>query len=41
MNEVIGINFDNSNRIYYFSKNGLNIKKGDKLVLETERGIQL
>lgn len=41
MNEVVGINFENSNRIYYFSRNKLNIKKGDKLVLETERGMQL
>ena len=41
MNEVVGINFENSSRIYYFSRNGLDIKKGDKLVLETERGMQL
>ena len=41
MNEVIGINFEGSNRIYYFSKNNLDIKKKDKLVLETERGMQL
>ncbi len=41
MNEVVGINFEGSNRIYYFSRNKLDIKKKDKLVLETERGIQL
>ncbi len=41
MNEVIGINFEGSSRIYYFSPNKLDLKKKDKLVLETERGIQL
>ena len=41
MNEVIGINFNSGNRIYYFSTNHLNIKKGDSLVVETERGQQL
>ena len=40
MHEVIGINFESGNRVYYFSKNNLDIKKGDKLVVETERGLQ-
>ena len=37
MNEVIGINFDSGNRIYYFSTNKLNLKKGDNVVVETEK----
>lgn len=41
MVEVIGINFNNSNRIYYFSTNKLKLQKGAKLIVETERGIQL
>ncbi len=40
MNDVIGINFESGNRIYYFEKNNLDVKKGDKLVVETERGLQ-
>ena len=40
MNEVIGINFDSGNRIYYFSTNKIEIKKGDNVVVETERGLQ-
>ena len=41
MYQVIGINFINSKRVYYFSKNNLSIKKQDKVVVETERGIQI
>ena len=41
MHEVIGISFDKGNRIYFFLKNKLDIKKGDKLVVETERGQQI
>lgn len=40
MNEVIGINYETGNRIHYFSTNNLKIKKGDNLVVETERGLQ-
>ena len=41
MYNVIGINFLNSNRIYYFAPNNLNIQKKDKVIVETERGLQL
>lgn len=41
MHDVIGINFDSGNRVYYFSTNNLDVKKNDKLVVETERGLQL
>ncbi|MBR1385758.1 MAG: stage 0 sporulation family protein [Bacilli bacterium] len=40
MFDVVGITFEKGNRVYYFSNNKLNIKKGDKLVVETERGLQ-
>ena len=41
MHDVIGINFESGgNRIYYFSVNNINAKKNDKLVVETERGLQ-
>lgn len=41
MNEVVGISFESGNRIYFFLKNNLDIKKGDKVVVDTERGQQL
>lgn len=41
MYNVVGINFFNSNRVYYFSPQNLEIKKKDKVVVETERGIQI
>lgn len=41
MYNVIGIIFDGGNRIYYFQKNNLDIKKGDRLVVETDRGEQI
>ena len=41
MYSVIGIMFDGGNRIYYFLREGFDIKKGDKLVVSTERGEQI
>lgn len=40
MVKVIGISFYNANRIYYFSPGKLNIKLGDNVIVETERGMQ-
>ncbi len=40
MIKVIGISFVNSNRIYYFSPGKTNVKKGDNVIVETERGMQ-
>lgn len=40
MIKVIGINFLDANRIYYFSPNNIKIKKGDYVIVETERGMQ-
>jgi cell fate regulator YaaT (PSP1 superfamily) len=41
MYKVIGIEFSNSNRIYFFDPKDINIKKNDKIIVETERGLQL
>ena len=38
---VVGVKFKNSNHIYSFSPNGLNVKKGDYVIVETERGEDL
>jgi len=40
MYEVVGVKFDSANRLYYFETNSLNLKKGNKVVVETEKGIQ-
>ena len=40
MIKVIGVSFYNANRIYYFSPGKLDIKLGDKVIVETERGLQ-
>lgn len=40
MYEVVGIKFESANRLYYFETNLLDLKKGDKVVVETEKGIQ-
>ncbi|MBE6053733.1 MAG: stage 0 sporulation protein [Clostridium sartagoforme] len=40
MIKVIGVRFKKAGKIYYFDPNGLNIKKGDFVVVETARGIE-
>jgi cell fate regulator YaaT (PSP1 superfamily) len=37
---VVGIRFKKSGKIYYFSPNGLEVKSGDSLIVETVRGIE-
>ncbi len=41
MSKVVGVKFRNSNRIYYFLTNNINIKKEEKVIVDTERGLQL
>lgn len=38
--KVVGVNFKNKGRIYYFSPNDLEINNEDYVVVETERGLQ-
>ncbi len=40
MNNVIGIQFNKTGRMYYFSSEQFDIKKGDKVIVQTERGMQ-
>ena len=40
MYEVVGIKFESANRLYYFEINSLKLKKGDNVVVETEKGNQ-
>lgn len=40
MIQVIGIIFEENSKIYYFLPNNFKLKKGDKVIVETERGEQ-
>ena len=37
----VGVSFNNANRAYYFGVKGINLSKGDKVVVETVRGPEL
>lgn len=39
--EVVGINFREAGKIYYFAPNGLTFKLGDKVIVETARGVEM
>jgi len=39
--EVVGVKFKNSNHIYSFDPNGLRLKKGDYVLVDTEKGTDL
>lgn len=41
MYEVIGIKFDLSNDIYYFSSNNLDLKKGDKVIVDSDQSMNV
>ncbi len=41
MIEVINIKFKNRGKCYFFAPNGLRIKNGDKVVVETSKGLEL
>ena len=38
MTEIVGVRFQNSGKVYYFSPNGLSLQMGDQVVVETARG---
>ena len=40
MSEIVGIRFKEVGKVYYFSPNGLTLSKGDKVIVETARGIE-
>lgn len=40
MTEVIGVRFKEVGKIYYFSPNGLKIPAGEKVIVETARGVE-
>ena len=40
MAEVIGVRFKNAGKVYYFDPNGLSLREGDLVVVETARGLE-
>ncbi len=40
MAEVIGVRFKNVGKVYYFAPNGINIDKGNYVIVETARGVE-
>lgn len=40
MTEIVSVRFKDSGKIYYFSPNGLTVKSGQHVVVETARGIE-
>lgn len=40
MTEIIGVRFKTIGKIYYFDAKGITVKKGQKVVVETSRGIE-
>ncbi|MBQ8559612.1 MAG: stage 0 sporulation family protein [Tyzzerella sp.] len=40
MTRVIGVRFRQAGKVYYFSPGKLHIKKGDKVIVETARGVE-
>lgn len=40
MTKVIGVRFRNAGKIYYFSPGKLEIKNGDRVIVETARGVE-
>lgn len=41
MKKIVGINFKNTPRTYYFDSNNIELKRKDKVIVETEKGIQM
>ncbi len=39
--EIVGINFREAGKIYYFSPNKIKTKLGDRVIVETSRGIEI
>nr|MBE6544806.1 stage 0 sporulation protein [Oscillospiraceae bacterium] len=39
--EIVGINFREAGKIYYFSPEGFKLSVGDKVIVETSRGVEL
>lgn len=39
--EIVGVNFRNAGKIYYFSPNGFKLAAGQRVIVETARGVEM
>lgn len=40
MSEIVGVRFKEVGKVYYFDPDGVSLKKGDRVIVETARGIE-
>lgn len=40
MAEIIGVRFRNVGKIYYFDPDGASLRQGDRVIVETSRGVE-
>ncbi|HBG56125.1 MAG TPA: stage 0 sporulation protein, partial [Ruminococcaceae bacterium] len=40
MAEIIGVRFKNVGKVYYFDPDGNTLKRGDRVIVETARGVE-
>ncbi|MCR4645158.1 MAG: stage 0 sporulation family protein [Oscillospiraceae bacterium] len=40
MTEIVGVRFQNSGKVYYFAPNGLSLQMGQKVIVETQKGLE-
>lgn len=41
MQKVVGVKFDNNNKVYYFNPKQLNLKLSDKVIVMTDNGLEM
>lgn len=41
MTKIVGVRFKSAGKIYHFNPAGLDIKRGDKVIVETARGVEM
>ena len=41
LTEVISVKFKNRGKVYFFDPHGIAVRTGDKVVVETSRGLEL
>ena len=40
MTEVVSVHFKSKGKVYFFDPNGMEVKKGDNVIVETAKGLE-
>lgn len=40
MTEIVSVRFKDAGKVYYFDPNGLKVRIGDNVIVETARGVE-